>query len=109
MFIHFCYGLKPRVVAHPWRYLGGDGWATVGRARCEGGGDGDAAGVKRLIAINLEGVDRAYVSRMVNLTTLAPDIVAGILEESLPDHVTLFDLASGTPLPWDEQRALLHL
>ena len=42
-----------------------------------------------------------------NLTTLAPDIVAAILDESLPDHVTLFDLASGTPLLWDEQRALL--
>jgi len=57
----------------------------------------------------MEGVDRAYVSRMVNLTTLAPDIVAAILDESLPDHVTLFDLASGTPLLWNEQRALLHL
>ena len=57
----------------------------------------------------MEGVDRAYVSRMVNLTTLAPDIVAAILDESLPDHVTLFDLASGTPLLWDEQRALLCL
>jgi len=55
----------------------------------------------------MEGMDRAYVSRMVNLTTLAPDIVAAILDESLPDHVTLFDLASATPLLWDEQRALL--
>lgn len=53
-----------------------------------------------------EGVDRSYVSRMVNLTTLAPDIVAAILDETLPDHVTLFDLASGTPLLWDEQRKL---
>lgn len=52
----------------------------------------------------MEGMDNAYVSRMVNLTTLAPDIVAAILDESLPDHVTLFDLASGTPLLWDEQR-----
>ena len=56
----------------------------------------------------LEGMDRAYVSRMVNLTTLAPDIVAAILDETLPDHVTLFDLASGTPLLWDDQRALLR-
>ena len=56
----------------------------------------------------MEGMDRAYVSRMVNLTTLAPDIVAAILDESLPDHVTLFDLASGTPLLWDEQRELLQ-
>ncbi len=55
----------------------------------------------------LEGMDRAYVSRMVNLTTLAPDIVAAILDETLPDHVTLFELVSGTPLLWDEQRSLL--
>ena len=55
-----------------------------------------------------EGMDRAYVSRMVNLTTLAPDIVAAILDETLPDHVTLFDLASGTPLLWGDQRALLR-
>ena len=53
------------------------------------------------------GMDRAYVSRMVNLTTLAPDIVAAILDESLPNHVTLFDLASGTPLLWEDQRELL--
>ncbi|WP_390613117.1 hypothetical protein [Tepidiphilus olei] len=51
-----------------------------------------------------EGMDRAYVSRMVNLTTLAPDIVAAILDETLPPEVTLFDLASGTPLLWEEQR-----
>lgn len=55
-----------------------------------------------------EGMDRAYVSRMVNLTTLAPDIVAAILDETLPPEVTLFDLASGTPLLWEEQRKLLE-
>ena len=59
--------------------------------------------------VALEGVDNSYVSRMVNLTTLAPDIVAAILDETLPDHVILFDLASGTPLLWDEQRRLLCL
>ena len=55
-----------------------------------------------------EGMDRAYV-RMVNLTTLAPDIVAAILDETLPSEVTLFDLASGTPLLWDEQRAQIGM
>jgi hypothetical protein len=50
-----------------------------------------------------EGVDDSYVSRMVNLTTLAPDIVAAILDETLPEEVTLFDLASGTPVLWEEQ------
>jgi hypothetical protein len=42
---------------------------------------------------------------MVNLTTLAPDIVAAILDESLPPDVTLFDLAAGTPLLWEECKA----
>ncbi|NBO82818.1 MAG: DUF3987 domain-containing protein, partial [Betaproteobacteria bacterium] len=44
-----------------------------------------------------KGIDNSYVSRMLNLTTLAPDIVEAILDESLPEHITQFDLASGTP------------
>ena len=51
-----------------------------------------------------EGVDNSYVSRMVNLTTLAPDIVAAILDDALPNHITLFDLAVDPPVVWDEQR-----
>jgi hypothetical protein len=43
-------------------------------------------------------------SRMVNLTTLAPDIVAAILDDAMPNHVTLFDLAVDPPALWDEQR-----
>lgn len=39
--------------------------------------------------------------------TLVPDIVAAIVDETLPPEVTLFDPASGTPLLWDEQRALI--
>ncbi len=41
---------------------------------------------------------------MVNLTTLAPDIQAAILDETLPDTLSLFDLAVDTPLSWEEQR-----
>ncbi len=55
-----------------------------------------------------EGVDDSYVSRMVNLTTLAPDIVAANLGETLPPEVTLFDLAAGTRLLWVEQRGRLE-
>jgi hypothetical protein len=51
-----------------------------------------------------EGVDNSYVSRMVNLTTLAPDIVEAILEDALPDNLTLFDLAVDPPALWEEQR-----
>lgn len=46
---------------------------------------------------------------MVNLTTLAPDIVAAILDYALPNHVTLFDLAVDPPALWNEQRARLGL
>ena len=51
-----------------------------------------------------EGIDNSYVSRMVNLTTLAPDIVEAILLNALPDDLTLFDIAVDPPALWDEQR-----
>ncbi len=47
-----------------------------------------------------EGVDNSYVSRMVNLTTLAPDIVAAILDDTLPDTITLLELAADQPVLW---------
>lgn len=53
-----------------------------------------------------EGIDSSYVSRMVNLTTLAPDIVAAILDETVPLHMTLFDLAVNPPKLWEEQRRI---
>jgi hypothetical protein len=36
-------------------------------------------------------------------STLAPDLIAAILDETLPPEVTLFDLAAGTPVLWEEQ------
>lgn len=56
-----------------------------------------------------EGIDNSYVSRMVNLTTLAPDIVAAILDDVLPNHITLFDLAVDPPALWEGQRARVGL
>lgn len=67
---------------------------------------GEAKSLREIAA--LEGVDNSYVSRMINLTTLAPDIVDAILLNELPDHLTLFDLASDTPHSWDAQRDLLN-
>jgi hypothetical protein len=54
-----------------------------------------------------EGVHSSYVSRMVNLTTLAPDIVVAILDGALPNHITLFGLAVNPPGLWEEQRGRL--
>jgi len=56
-----------------------------------------------------EGVDNSYVSRMVNLTNLAPDIVEAILDNSLPDGLTLFDIAVNPPTLWGEQRGRIKL
>jgi hypothetical protein len=50
-----------------------------------------------------EGVDNSHVSLMVNLITLASDIVSAILDETLPPAVTLFEVAAGTPRVWEEQ------
>ena len=62
--------------------------------------------LRRLIWI---GTDNSYISRMVNLTTLAPDIVAAILDDTMPNHVTLFDLAVDPPALWEEQRERLRV
>ena len=51
-----------------------------------------------------QNMDNSHVSRMVNLTMLAPDIQAAILDETLHDTVSLFNLAVDPPLSWDEQR-----
>ena len=56
-----------------------------------------------------EGVDNSYVSRMINLTLLPPWTVAAILDDTLPNHITLFDLAVDPPVLWDEQRARIGL
>jgi len=40
---------------------------------------------------------------MLNLTTLAPDIVAAILDETLPQHVTVHELAISPPVLREEQ------
>lgn len=61
--------------------------------------------VANLAAIaKIERVDNSHVGRMLNLTMLAPDIQAAILDVTLPETVSLFDLAVGTALAWEEQR-----
>jgi hypothetical protein len=62
---------------------------------------GEASSMKEIA--RREGVDDSYVSRMVSLTTLAPYIVAAILDETLPPEVTVFELAAGTPALWEGQ------
>lgn len=54
--------------------------------------------VKSLTALaRKEGVDSSYVSRMVNLASLALDIVMAILDEAVRPELTLFELAVDPP------------
>lgn len=52
----------------------------------------------------LEGVERATMSRCLTLTTLAPEVVDAIFEETIAPELTLMELSTGTPYRWDEQR-----
>jgi hypothetical protein len=67
---------------------------------------GEAASMSEIA--RREGGDHSYVARMLNLTTLAPEIIAAILDETLPADVRLVDLAISPPLAWDEQRRQLQ-
>lgn len=51
-----------------------------------------------------ESTNHSYVARHINLTLLAPDIVAAILDESLPESVQLLSLAINPPMLWEDQR-----
>jgi hypothetical protein len=54
-----------------------------------------------------DGADHSYVAKHLNLTLLAPDIVAAILEDTLPDGVRLSALLINPPVLWEDQRAAL--
>lgn len=54
-----------------------------------------------------EGSEISYVARMINLTVLAPDIVASILDETIADDAKVVDLAISPPDSWPEQRRRL--
>jgi hypothetical protein len=63
---------------------------------------GEAQSITALAA--RERIDNNSMCRMLNLTTLAPDIVAAILDETLPPHVTVQEMAISPPVVWEEQR-----
>lgn len=51
-------------------------------------------------------VDRSYVSRVLQLTLLAPDIAEAILAGREPSGLSLAKLTKTLPVLWDEQREL---
>jgi hypothetical protein len=52
-----------------------------------------------------ERVNRGYMSRILRLTLLAPDIVEAILDGRQPAALQLDDLLNGFPLEWEQQRS----
>lgn len=50
-----------------------------------------------------EDTDFSYIARLLNLTTLAPQLVAAILDDTLPSATTVNDLAINPPLLWSGQ------
>jgi len=53
------------------------------------------------------GVDRSYVGRMLQLTSLAPDIVESILSGTSYADISLRHCRKGVPASWDEQRRVM--
>ena len=54
-----------------------------------------------------EGINASYVSRILRLTLLAPDIVEAILDGRQPPALTMARLMKPLPVAWEEQRARL--
>jgi hypothetical protein len=50
-----------------------------------------------------ENTDPSYIARMLNLTLLAPNVIEAILDDTLPDHIRMNDLAINPPMLWEEQ------
>ena len=51
-----------------------------------------------------KGVNATYVSRVLRLTLLAPEIVEAILDGRQPAEMQVDDLLAGFPLEWARQR-----
>ncbi|WP_372624701.1 hypothetical protein [Falsiroseomonas sp.] len=62
---------------------------------------GHYATVKELAAA--EKINSSYVSRVLRLTLLAPDIVEAILDGRQPEGMTLPRLLDGVPARWTKQ------
>ena len=54
-----------------------------------------------------EGVSERYITQIINLAYLAPDIMGAIIKGNIPATLTLVRLKEDIPLDWNEQRSLL--
>jgi len=67
---------------------------------------GEAASLKDIA--RREGIDPSSVSRLLNLTTLAPEIADAIFDNTLLSAVTILDLAIDPALAWPHQVTALR-
>lgn len=69
-------------------------------------GSGEFATIAELAA--REGIAVSYLTRVLRLTQLAPDLVEAILDGRQGPGVTLARLMGSFPAPWTEQRIALE-
>ena len=55
-----------------------------------------------------EKIDRSFVSRLLRLTLLAPDIQEAIIEGRQAKGMQLEELTRAIPAAWEEQRQLIR-
>ena len=58
--------------------------------------------------LKAENISKSYVSRILRLTLLAPDIVEGIVAGKTDQSLMLERLERPLPATWQEQRELMH-
>ncbi|WP_408951445.1 LacI family transcriptional regulator [Lysobacter sp. Hz 25] len=67
---------------------------------------GEVASAKEIA--ERESTDNSYVGRIIKLTLLAPEIIAGILDDTVPD-VQIDRLGMSPPLLWSDQLAVVGI
>ena len=80
------------------------GKAHAWRARFESGKAASTAVLAR--DLNLS---RAYVIRILSLTTLAPEIVTALINGAPEGGISLDKLVSGFPADWEEQKKMFGM
>jgi len=55
-----------------------------------------------------EQINESYVSRLLRLTLLAPDLIEAILDGKQPPEMTLATLMRRLPVSWNEQRTAIR-
>jgi hypothetical protein len=83
-------------------------FAAGRQCRCQGAGAGLDDGVYATLEdlARARGLNATFVSRMLRLTLLAPEIVEAILDGRQPVGLQLDNLLEPFPLEWEKQRLL---